>query len=477
MPIRLKLLLSSLTEILLIVVFSIFLIGSSRQMSQLIASETKAHKIVEVITEIRFVTFENLLHHDQRSYDQWLSKHTELGTLLKSFPATNQREKTLLDNIKQQQKSIEPIFNNLFKSYTEPVPQQNVIAQNQYQERLASQLVSKQQIKISNAFKLAALKQAETTRLRQQTNSLAVMVIVLMFLITAVNFLLVNSSISKALAILKKGADEIAKGRLGYRISYKRHNDELGRIASSFNNMAASLQQLDRVKAEFVLLVSHQLRTPATAVKGFLSLIEDNYSEGLSTKQRELLKSTYAENERQIELINQILVVAQVDTGEMILQKKLTNIELLAEEVVKDQSIVLKTGKKTVRITQLKKIPEIMVDTDKVRIVLENLVHNAIKYSPEGSAIEVKLRSDAHHVYIDVEDNGIGIAHDDIGQLFKKFSRIAEPNVMRVEGSGLGLYLAKKIIDLHQGDITLKSKVGEGTVFTVQLPNNTKDGE
>jgi signal transduction histidine kinase len=470
MSIKAKLLLSTLSEILLIVVFSSFLVVSSQQISRISASEAKATKIVESITQIRFVTFENLLHHNDRSYNQWQTKHNELGALLESYPVSSSVEKSYVDNISQQQKTVGPIFDKLVASYAQPATNPTVITQNEYQERLVSQIISKQQIEISEAFKLAKLKSEQSVMLRQQSSSLAVAIIILMFLITAVNFIFVFASISRALAILQVGAREISKGHLGYRIKYKRSGDEFGMLASTFNHMAKNLEQLDKVKSEFVLLVSHQLRTPATAVKGFISLFQDHYADNLSSKQSDLLRSAYEENERQIKLINEILAVAQFDTREIIIDKKPTDLISIVESVIEEQRLVLDSRNQKVIFNRPKDVPEVPADAEKIRIVIENLVHNASKFSPTNTTITVKISNIDSAVLIAVKDQGPGIEQQDLGKLFKKFSHVSNTDTVASEGAGLGLYLAKRIIELHHGKITASSTVGKGTVFTVQLP-------
>ncbi len=470
MSIKAKLLLSTLSEILLIVVFSSFLIVSSQQISRISASEAQATKIVESITQIRFVTFENLLHHNQRSYNQWQAKHNELGALLETYPVASSVESSYIDNISQQQKTVGPIFDKLVASYAQPSTNSTIITQNEYQERLVSQIVSKQQIEISEAFKLAKLKGEQSVMLRQQTSSLAVAIIILMFLITAVNFIFVFASISRALAILQVGAHEISKGHLGYRIKYKRSGDEFGVLASTFNHMAKNLEQLDKVKSEFVLLVSHQLRTPATAVKGFISLFQDHYAEDLSSKQSDLLRSAYEENERQIKLINEILAVAQFDTREIIIDKKPTNLISIIESVIDEQRLVLDSRNQKVVFDQPQNVPEVPADAEKIRIVIENLVHNASKFSPTNTTITVALKNTESAVLVTVKDQGHGIEQHDLDKLFKKFSHVSNTDTVASEGAGLGLYLAKRIIELHHGKITASSTVGKGTVFTVQLP-------
>lgn len=467
-----KLILSAISELLLVVVFSVFLIASSRQINASTSAQAKATEIVKNITEIRFVTFENLLHHDERSYSQWQAKHDQLTGLLNDYPITSRHEQTLIETIRGQQITIKPTFGRLIASYSQPASGQNIATQTQYQERLASILVSKQQIEISAAFKLADFKRQETMTLRQQTSYIAACVIILMFLITGSNFIFVYASITHGLSRLQQGAGEISKGRFGYRIRAKRHKDEFGLLATTFNNMAASLQQVDKVKSEFVLLVSHQLRTPATAVKGFLSLLTDYDSKNLTADQRKTISSAYEENERQIKLINEILAVAQVEAGEIELDKQPTEIFGVLQDILAEQQLAMAAREQTAQLTvRSHHIPKLLIDAEKVRIAIENIIHNASKFSPDKAVIEVelKLKRANHEVQIIVRDHGPGIAHSDLDKLFRKFSRISSPGTIKTEGTGLGLYLAKRLIDMHGGSITVDSTAGKGTVFIVSL--------
>lgn len=469
-----KLFLSAVSEIVLLIIFTMFLIASSRQVTTITASQTQATEIVESITEIRFVTFENLLHHDERSYNQWQTKHNELSNLLSTFPYADSHERILIENIKTQHKEIEPVFAQLVASYNQTDVNQNIVVKNQYQERLASQLVSKQQIEISSAFKLSDLKREQALMVRQRSSSLAVAVIACMLFITIINFLFVYASITRALEILQRGAHEISKGKFDYRIRYKRKSDEFGLLATTFNNMAANLEQVDKVKSEFVLLVSHQLRTPATAVKGFISLLADAYDTGLDNKQLELLANAYEENERQIKLINEILAVAQVETGEMKLNKRPTDLAAMVKKIFAEQHLTFQALKQNAILHKRGKLIQPVVDPEKIRIVVENLVSNASKFSPATADVEVTLEQRKDDILISVADQGFGIADEDTEKLFKKFSRVSNTATIKTEGTGLGLYLAKRIVMMHGGEINVKSVLGKGTTFTVQLPNNTK---
>jgi len=472
MSIKAKLLLSALSEMLLIVIFSSFLVISSSQISNITANQTKASNIVQSISDAHFLTFEGLLYHSQLYIDQLQPENNNLDALIASYPASSTDEKAILRDIREQQNSLELIFPKLYASYSPQQTNQGDTAETPSETTLADQLISTQQTEISEALKLTNLKNHEELTLRQRTSSLAVMIIVLMFCITAINFIFVFASISRALRILQKGAHAIVRGKLDYRIKYKRANDEFGVLAATFNHMAASVEQLDTVKSEFVLLVSHQLRTPATAVKGFIALIRDHYSDNLSDKQRELIAGAYEENERQIKLINEILVVAQFETGEMTVNKRPYDLLRVVKSVVAEQQMMIESRGQQVNIVESTVLPEIAIDPDKIRIVIENLVHNASKFSPQDTQIGIRLRATNELVQVEVSDQGQGLGHTEMQRLFKKFSHSSNPGTLRAEGAGLGLYLAKRIVDLHHGKLSVSSVIGEGTTFTVQLPRN-----
>jgi PAS domain S-box-containing protein len=228
--------------------------------------------------------------------------------------------------------------------------------------------------------------------------------------------------------------------------------------------------EIEKAKGELVSLASHQLRTPATAVKGFLSMLLDGYSGKLKPKQEKLIRATYDENERQVHLINDILFVAQADAGEMAQSKKPVDLSRVVEDVVAEHEPTIKARHQTVTITKPQSL-ELTADAKSMRLIVDNLLSNASKYSPEGTAIKIKLRRVKDETQLVVQDSGYGIDQKDMPMLFQKFSRIPNPNTDKVEGSGLGMYLVKKIIDLHQGHINVSSKVGKGTIVTVRLPN------
>ncbi len=227
---------------------------------------------------------------------------------------------------------------------------------------------------------------------------------------------------------------------------------------------------LERAKDEFISLASHQLRTPATGVKQYAGMLLEGYAGELSVAQQAMVQSIYDSNERQITIINDLLKVAHIDAGQVKIEKHSTDIIQLIRDVIKEQEHKFKTRHQTITFSHRRARLDALIDPKNMRMVLENIVDNASKYTPEGKAIKVTVRHDEKRIEIAVRDQGVGIEPRDIPKIFQKFSRLNNPLSVMVGGTGLGLYWAKKIIQLHGGSITVSSQPNQGTVFTVLLP-------
>lgn len=228
-------------------------------------------------------------------------------------------------------------------------------------------------------------------------------------------------------------------------------------------------REIDHAKDEFMSLASHQLRTPATAVKQFLGMIREGYVGGLTKDQADMINDAYLSNERQLSIIADMLQVARVDAGRMVLRKTTVDLVALVKEVVDEQTPIIAGRRQTITVAWAKRVVA-SVDRSRLRMVLENLVSNASKYTSAGGTITASVATADNMVQIEIADTGVGIKDDDIHRLFGKFSRITNELSTLVGGSGLGLYLAKRIIDLHGGSIEVRSTPGKGTTFIVLLP-------
>ena len=232
----------------------------------------------------------------------------------------------------------------------------------------------------------------------------------------------------------------------------------------------AQLVAVNQAKDEFVSLASHQLRTPATGVKQYVGMLLEGYAGRLTPGQQRLLARAYACNERQLRIIDALLNVARLDAGQVDLRLQRCNLSELLREVT-DELQSAAGGQTHVLSLDIGPMPTyVWADSRLLRMAIENIVDNAIKYSRAGLPIDIHVAQTDSMVKIAIRDQGVGIPKKHQAMLFQKFRRIENPLSVTAGGSGLGLYWAKKIIDLHRGDITVASKPHVGSTFTITLP-------
>jgi signal transduction histidine kinase len=239
---------------------------------------------------------------------------------------------------------------------------------------------------------------------------------------------------------------------------------------ASLVEQRSKLIELNRSKDEFISLASHQLRTPATGVKQYIAMLLEGYEGALKPRQRQLLKVAFESNERQLRIINDLLKVAKADAGRLELVPEPCNLVELLYDVIREHLSVFHDRKQTIVFNDPPESIVAEADTKLIRMVLENIIDNASKYTPHGKAISIEIGEEKGHIVVSVTDQGVGISLKDRKQLFQKFSRIDNSLSTLVGGSGLGLYWAKKVMDLHGGRILIKSRQGHGSTFTIKIP-------
>lgn len=245
---------------------------------------------------------------------------------------------------------------------------------------------------------------------------------------------------------------------------------KLERATVRLTEQREELLELNKTKDEFISLASHQLRTPATGVKQYIGMVLEGYAGDITPGQRTFLTQAYESNEREITIINDLLKVAKLDAGKVTLRKEKANIVSLIRNTIDEQSSKFAQRQQKVVFRPKQSRLFAAVDEKYVRMVLENIIDNASKYTPHGKAIYVSVKKSKGGLAIGVQDEGVGIEQKDADKVFNKFSRIDNPLSVQVGGSGLGLYWAKKVIDLHGGSINIESRPGEGSTFTILLP-------
>jgi signal transduction histidine kinase len=228
------------------------------------------------------------------------------------------------------------------------------------------------------------------------------------------------------------------------------------------------LQELDRKKDEFLSVASHELRTPLTTIKGYTQLLTQTIDDLGSADRATYLNAVLGEIERMMGLITELLDVSRIETNRLQIEPQ----PVRWLEFLERRASAFRVQNPARTITFRAEIPEttMHVDPDRIRQVIDNLLSNAIKYSPEPTEIEVRATLDGSAMLTSVIDHGIGIPTDEIPKLFERFHRARNVSSRYYGGLGLGLYIAKAIVEAHSGSISVRSEEGQGSTFTFRLP-------
>lgn len=232
------------------------------------------------------------------------------------------------------------------------------------------------------------------------------------------------------------------------------------------------LRTLDKRKSEFLSVVAHQLRTPLTGIKWALSMLLQSQSEAPSTWQKKLLVSCDEGNERMITIVNEMLRADRTGTGTFEVTLVATDMTTLITSVVKELHLLATERAVTITFTNDADIPTLMVDPEMMRFAFQNLLDNAVKYSPPHGTVEIRTDVKNAKMTCSITDHGIGIPTNQQSYIFSRFFRAQNAISTEPNGNGLGLSIVKSIIEKHGGTIEFTSEENKGTTFIVSLPYN-----
>ena len=305
-------------------------------------------------------------------------------------------------------------------------------------------------------------------------SKIKVIVIIAMIFGWLLSYLL-GYSFAKPIKMLTNAAEQISKGNLDVEIKVNR-KDEIGKLSDTFNNMAKQIKELDSMKDSFVSSVSHELRSPLSAIDGYCDLlierVNNNYSKEQELKGLQIIKQATV---RLTSFINNILDLAKMKANKLEVKKIDADIIPIIDEIVTLYQPLAIQQKKKIYSEINGDIPKINIDIEKIKQVITNLVSNAMKFTKENGNVGVKafpISNGYGNDYIEiwVQDDGVGIPKQQVDMVFQKFYQVHDGEFNRPKGTGLGLTIVFEMVKLHKGYVWAESDLGKGTIFKIALP-------
>jgi signal transduction histidine kinase len=305
-----------------------------------------------------------------------------------------------------------------------------------------------------------------------RTQTISGIALVLALILAAATAYWLTRSVSRPIYELRSGMRAVADGDLTYRVRVDpSRSDELGQLATSFREMTQQLSELDKLKAEFVSVASHELKTPINVMIGYLQLLDEGMYGPVDQRQLEVHQTLVLQANTLLRLVRQLLDVSRFEAGGGRLEPRVVRIDGLLADLERAFHVLAVQREIAFRIHRCDGLPdEVFWDLDRINEVLGNLLSNAFKFTPHGGTVELTVDPVDSGVRMRVRDTGAGIPPDQVPRIFEKFYQADNQADARTAGTGLGLAIAKQIVEAHGGSITCESTLGVGTTFSLSLP-------
>ncbi|GIM27349.1 sensor histidine kinase [Clostridium polyendosporum] len=291
----------------------------------------------------------------------------------------------------------------------------------------------------------------------------------------------ISKTITKPIKEITEISLEMASGNFVKRANVT-STDEIGKLGNTFNYMIGRLDdtlkaledeknkmiKIERMQREFVANASHELRTPLTSVRGYLEAMLDGVIRG-KEEERKYLRIILSETLRMHRLVNSLLDLSRIESGQIKVNKRKLAIGYIVERIITKLKPLIEDQQLGLEVSISKGLPLVLGDEDLIEQVLINYIANAVRFTPVGGKLSVKAESDENKVKIHIIDTGIGILEEDLSKVWKRFYKINEARPLSKEGAGLGLSLVKEIMELLGGEAWVESIPGKGSTFSFSL--------
>jgi signal transduction histidine kinase len=279
-------------------------------------------------------------------------------------------------------------------------------------------------------------------------------------------------SISRPVHELDRGMRAIAEGDLTHELGLSpSQGGEFGRLAASYRAMARQLGELERLRAEFVSVASHELKTPINVIIGYLELLQEGIYGELSPKQKEILQTINKQAQTLTRLVKRLLDISRFEASGGKIEVRRVDLQRLLTTLESSFSVLANQRDIAFSIEHGENLPpKVYWDEDRINEVLGNLISNAFKFTRRGGKVALTVSAVDNNVVVTVSDTGAGISAEQLPHIFDKFYQADNQAQAATKGTGLGLAIAREIVEAHGGQITVESRLGEGTTFVVTLP-------
>ena len=313
---------------------------------------------------------------------------------------------------------------------------------------------------------------ADATEATLNAERLVTAALIIALFLAFIIALRLTTFISRPVRKLEEGMHAVAEGDLSRDLGLSpERGDEFGRLAASYRSMVTQLSELERLRAEFVGVASHELKTPINVMLGYLELLQEGIYGEISPKQREILQTLTKQANSLTRLVKRLLDISRFEASGGKLDVRRVDLVKLLTTLESSFSVLAAQREISFSVKHGEDLPAtVLWDEDRINEVLGNLISNAFKFTPRGGKVAITVVPDSRGVSITVRDTGAGISADQLPHIFDKFYQADNQAQAATKGTGLGLAIAKEIVEAHGGSISVESQVGKGTTFVVTLP-------
>ena len=303
----------------------------------------------------------------------------------------------------------------------------------------------------------------------------AIVGLALALIVVTVLAALLTRSVSRPVYELEHGMRAVADGNFDTKLTISpSRKDEFGRLAASFEDMSRQLAELDKLKAEFVSVASHELKTPINVILGYTQLLQEDLYGPLTDKQRNVADVLEKQTRNLSRLVNQLLDITRFEAGGGKLDVRPTELRGFLHNLEEAFQVLADQRGIRFQVVTHDSLPDTVYwDADRINEVLGNLLSNAFKFTERGGEVELTVVPTDHSVQMEVRDTGAGIPADQVSRIFDKFFQATNQPAQRPGGSGLGLAIVRQIVEAHGGTITVESTPGVGTTFIIVMPEQS----